>query len=206
MTDIEIMDRSVFAYLSTITEHLVYSTTDKAFQNMTKNMKYKDYIPYSMISFFRTPSFDIDMSRFNHSAATYGDFVRLREVNGNREARYVQNLPVNLTYQIDIWAATATRVLETATKLISKIYLQNQVLISPMNPDGEEARFHIINVEWMDNSDLEVENEKGRLYRHTVLITIDSRIKLTSDVITTKFDCSDVDIYNDKEEINNDNL
>lgn len=196
MTDIEIYDRAMHGYLSTITKNVIYSITSKAFQNMAKDAKYKDYIDYSMISFYRSPDFDIDLSRYQFSGAVFGDFVRLTEdEKKKREARYVHNLPVNLTYQVDIWATKETNVQDTATRLISKLFMQKQVLVAPMNPDLEEARFHIIDVKWSDNSDLEEENERGKLYRHTISVTIEAQIKLTEDVETTQFICDYVNIY-----------
>ena len=199
MTDIEIYDRAIYEYLMSISDKIIYSTTSRAFKNMTKQMKYEDYVPYNMISFYRDPNFAIDTDRYHFTGAVFGDFTRLTaDSEGNREARYVHNLPVNLTYQIDIWAPKEVIVQETAIKLISKIHMENQVVIAPMNPDGEEARFHITNVEWVDNSDLEEEDDRGKIYRHTVSITIDSRIKLTRDVSTQRFRCVPIDIYEDE--------
>lgn len=196
MTDLEIYDRAMYGYLSTISKNVLYSITSKAFQNMAKDAKYKDYIDYSLISFYRSPDIDIDLSRYQFSSAVFGDFVRLRENDEKkREARYVHNMPINLTYQIDIWATKERNVQETAIKLISKVFMQKQVIVAPMNPDAEEARFHIIDVKWTDNSDLEEENERGRLYRHTISITLEARLKLTDDVETTQFLCDYVDIY-----------
>lgn len=196
MTDLEIYDRAMHGYLSTISKNVIYSITSKAFQNMAKDAKYADYIDYSMISFYRSPDIDIDLSRYSFTGAVHGDFVRLTEdEKKKREARYVHNVPVNLTYQVDIWAPKERNVQETATKLISKIFMQKQVLVAPMNPDGEDARFHIIDTKWTDNSDLEEENDRGRLYRHTVSITLEAQLKLPVDVETTQFICDYVDIY-----------
>ena len=199
-TDIEIFDRAIYEYLSTISERVVYATTHKAVQTITKDAKYKDAIPYHFISFYRDPTFDIDNERYNFTAANFGDVIRLREYdNGDLEARYVKNLPVNLTYQIDIWASKEKNVQAAAISLISKIHMENQIVLAGMEPDGGDARFHITQVNWVDNSDLEVENEKGKLYRHTITITIDARIKLVLDVPTTEFKCIPVDIYENDE-------
>lgn len=196
MTDLERFDRAMYKYLATISEKVLYSTTSKAIQTITKKSTYKDAIPYNFISFYRDPNLEIDDTRYQFSAAQFGDMVRLSSENGERTARYVHNFPVNLTYQIDIWAVKEVYVQETAIALLHKIYTNESILIADMNPDGEDARFHFTNVNWVDNSDLEVENEKGRLYRHTITVTIEARIKLTRDVRTTEFCVVPVDIYN----------
>lgn len=197
VTDIEIFDRAVWEYLSEITNNVIYAPTNIAVQTITKNAKNKDDIPLSFISFYRDPNFDIDMDRSNFTAATLGDMIRLREdtMTKKRDAMYVQHLPVNLTYQIDIWAAKEKSVQQLAIALISKLHMENQVLIADMEPKGEPARFHITNTEWTDNSDLETENEKGRRYRHTITITIAAVIKLIRKVATTEFCAIPVDIY-----------
>lgn len=195
-SDIEIYDRAIYAYLSSISEHIIYSTTNRAFKNMLRDSKYKDYVPYDMISFYRSPDFDIDMDRYNFTAATMGDVNRrYKDAQGNIHTRYVKHVPVNLTYQVDIWSTKASIAQTTAIKLLSKIHMENQVLIAPMYPDDKEARFHITNVQWVDNSDLEIEDERGKLYRHTFTFTIDSRIKLIDEVRNTDFSCLPPEIY-----------
>lgn len=196
MTDIEIMDRAVWKYLSKVSDKIVYAPTNKAVQSILKDEKYVDNIPYTFISFYREPTFGIDMERYNFTAAQYGDFTRLREnADKTREAQFVQNIPVNLTYQVDIWAAKQVSVQQTAVGLISELYMNNQILVSNMNPEGEPARFHFTDIEWMDNSDLEIENEQGKLYRHTIKFTIDSRIKIVRNLFTSQFCDVPVNIY-----------
>lgn len=194
-TDIELLDKAVYMYLYSINDKVCYSVTSKAHQTITKNSKHQDKIPLTFISFYRSPNFDIDMGRYNFTMTQLGDNVRLSGDDYQRTARYVQSLPINVTYQVDLWAAKETSVQELAIDLITKIYMDRQVLIADMNPDGEPARFHIQDVTWVDNSDLELENEKGKIYRHTVTFTVPTVIKLTKDIPTTKFTCVPVDIY-----------
>lgn len=199
-TEIEKYDRSVYAYLSTISDKIVYAPTQAALRTITKRPEFLDDKPWNFISFYRTPLFEVDWSRMNNPGTVSGDFVRLRELRGgSREARYVQNIPLNLVYNVDIWASKNTEVQALATELITKIYMQDQVLEVPINPDGEDGRFHILDVAWNDNSDLERETEIGRIYRHTINFTIDARITLTRDVNTTKFCSVPVDIYETQE-------
>lgn len=202
MTDIERYDRAIFEYLSTLSKKIVYAPTSKAIQTITKDKNYKDAIPYNFISFYRSPNFELDKLRDSFSAAQFGDMVRLQKFDdGSREARYVHNFPVNFTYQIDMWATKESEVQETSIALLHKIYTTRSVLdVKGINPDGEPGRFHFTEILWTDNSDLEVENEKGRLYRHTVTVTIDARIKLARDVPTTEFCAVPVDIYNNEGE------
>lgn len=197
MTDIELFDRAIYGYLSTLSKIIVYAPTNKAQQTVLKNPKYKDENQYRFISFYRSPNFELDKSRDSFSAAQFGDMTRLtRFDDGSREARYVHNFPVNLTYQIDIWATKEKEVQETSISLLHKIYTTKSVLdVNGINPDGESGRFHFTEIQWTDNSDLEVENEKGRVYRHTISLTIDARIKLARDVPTTEFCAIPADIY-----------
>lgn len=197
-SDIEKYDRAVWDYLSTISAKIVYAPTQKALRTITKKEKFSDKKPWNFISFYRSSSFDVDWSRMNNPATISGDFVRLIETSeSTREARYVRNIPVNLSYSIEIWASKATEVQNLAIALITKLYMQDQVLEVPINPDGELGRFHILDISWDDNSDIERETEIGKIYRHTISFTIDARIILTVDVNTTKFCCVPVNIYED---------
>lgn len=201
MSEIELYDRAVWSYLSTISPKIVYSPTQVAVRTITKREQFSDKKPWNFISFYRNPTFDVDWSRMNNAATVTGDFTRLRmTTDTDREARYVQNIPVNLTYNVEIWASKSVEVQGLAIQLISKIYMQDQVLEVPINPDGEMGRFHIMDVSWTDNSDLERETEIGKIYRHTISFTIDARITLVRDVATKKFCCCiPVDIYEEYE-------
>lgn len=195
-SDIEKFDRAVYDYLTTICDKIVYAPTQKALRTITKKEEFSDKKPWNFLSFYRDPSFDIDWGRMNNPGTVSGDFVRLREIEGvGREARYVHNIPVTLTYSVNIWASKAKEVQNLAISLISKIYMQDQVLEVPLNPDGEMGRFHILNASWEDTSDLERETEIGKIYRHTIEFNVDARITLTRDVNTTKFCCVPLDIY-----------
>lgn len=196
MTELEKYDRSVWEYLSTVNDKIVYAPTDKALRTITKREQFSDKKPWNFISYYRSPSFDIDWSRMNNPATISGDFTRLRgSSNVDRVATYVQNIPVNLTYIVELWASKAVQVQEDSIALISKLFMEDQVLEVPINPDGEDGRFHILDVSWSDNSDLERETEIGKIYRHTISFTIDARLTLTRDVNTHRFKCVPVNIY-----------
>jgi hypothetical protein len=207
MTEIEKYDRAVFDYLSTISGKIVYAPTQVAIRTITKKEQFSDKKPWNFISYYRNPSFEVDWNRMNNPAAVTGDFVRLTKLSDNtREARYVHNIPVNLTYNVEIWASKATEVQELAIALVTKIYMQEQVLEVPINPDGELGRFHLLDVSWNDNSDLERETEIGKIYRHTISFTVDARITFVRDINTTKFCTVPVDIYEEcKGELDYDN-
>lgn len=195
-TDIEKYDRAVFEYLTTISAKIVYAPTQLAMKSITKQEKFSDKKPWNFISFYRNPLFEVDWNRMNNPAAVTGDFVRLLDLGDDkREARYVHNIPVNLTYNVELWASKAVEVQEMAIALITKIYMQDQVLEVPINPGGEDGRFHILDVTWSDNSDIERESEVGRIYRHTISFSIDSRITMVRDKQTKKFCCVPVNIY-----------
>lgn len=196
MSEIEKYDRAVWDYLSTISGKIVYAPTQIALRTITKRERFSDNKPWSFISYYRNSLFDIDWTRMNNPATVTGDAVRLKILSGDdREVRYVQNIPVNLTYNVEIWASKAIEVQELSIALITKIYMQDQVLEVPINPDGEMGRFHILDVAWNDNSDLERETEIGKIYRHTINFTLDARITLVKDVNTTKFCPIPVNIY-----------
>lgn len=196
MSDIQLYDKAVYDYLYQIIPRVVYAPTDKASYTITKNPEYKDKVPFPFISFYRNPSLDIENERQTDERVK-GTFLRLREdnVTKEREARYVCSIPVSLTYQVDIWATKATVLLDYAEQLIMDLLSARPVLIVPINFEGEDGRFHILDVSWSDNSDLEEEKEHGRLYRHTITFTIDARIKRLIEKKTTKVTCPDIDIY-----------
>ena len=187
-TDIEKFDRAVFSYLSTISSKIVYAPTQMALRTITKREEFSDKKPWNFISYYRNPTFEIDWNRMNNPATIAGDAVRVSNIPPSSiyETRYIQNIPVNLTYNIELWASKATEVQELATNLITKIYMQEQVLEVPINPDGEMGRFHLLDVSWTDNSDLERETEIGKIYRHTVSMTVDARITLKRDINNIK--------------------
>lgn len=195
MTDIEKYDRAVYEYLSSINDKIVYAPTQRAIPTITKREKFSDKKPWNFISYYRNSSFDIDWNRMNNPATVTGDFTGLMALEDAREARYVQNIPVNLTYSVELWASKATEVQEMSTALISKLFMQDQVLEVPINPNGEMGRFHLLDITWDDNSDIERETDIGKIYRHTINFTVDARVTLVRDVKTTKFTCVPVDIY-----------
>ena len=203
MTDIEKYDRAVFDYLLDISDKVIYAPTQNALKTITKREKFSDNKPWNFLSYYRNSNFDIDWSRMNNPATISGDFVRLTKDGSNREARYVQNIPVNLTYVVNIWASKAVEVQSLSTALISKLFMQDQVIEVPINADGESGRFHLLDISWNDNSDIERESEIGRIYRHTIEFTIDARITLTRDVSTRKFCVVPVNIYEEDSDESN---
>lgn len=197
MTDIEKFDRAVYEYLTSISSKIVYAPTGNAVKTITKKERFSDDKPWNFISYYRDSSFDVDWSRMNNPATIYGDRVSMGGIPDTEDIkqRFVQNIPLNLTYDVNLWASKNTEVQEMSVALISKIYMQNQVLKVPINPDGEMGRFHILDVSWDDNSDIERESEIGKIYRHTVSFTIDARLTLTREKVDKSFCCVPVDIY-----------
>lgn len=197
MTDIEKFDRAVFEYLTTISSRIVYAPTQNAIRTITRDEKFSDKKPWNFISFYRDSQFDVDWNRMNNPATIYGDRVGLGGIPDTKKlkSKYVQNIPLNLTYDVNIWASKNTEVQELSVALISKIYMTDQVLIVPINPNGEMGRFHILDVSWSDNSDIERETEIGKIYRHTISFTIDARLTLTREEVNDPFCVVPVNIY-----------
>ena len=189
MTDIEKFDRAVYEYLTTISSKIVYAPTGNALKTITKKEKFSDNKPWNFISYYRDSSFDIDWSRMNNPATLIGDRVSkvYDETKDLFTMQYVQNIPLNLSYDVNMWASKNTEVQEMAVALVSKIYMQKQVIKVPINPDGEMGRFHILDVSWNDNSDIERETEIGKIYRHTISFTIDARLTLVAERKRNKF-------------------
>lgn len=206
MTDIEKIDRAVFSYLTTISSKVIWSPTQLALRTITKREKFEDQKPWNFISYYRAPSFEVDWSRMNNPATISGSLNRLVENSMDRgvDARYIQNIPLNLTYYVDIWASKSVEVQELAISLISKMYMQDQVLEVPLLPEGDLVRFHLLDITWDDNSDIERENEIGRIYRHTISFTVDARLTLVREIKTTRFCCVPVNIYDEYEGVLND--
>lgn len=185
MTDIEIYDRGIYEYLSYISPNIVYAPNSIAHRKIAEYEKNKDLTPWSFISYYRDPSFEFDTDRMNFTSMRLGQITQF-DVDASKSEQYityVRDIPVNLTYQVDIWAAKATTVLELATKLVSQLQMKSPVLKVPMNPGGEEARFYFLDITWNDNSDIENEQDKGKIYRHTFTFKVDARIKLVREVV-----------------------
>lgn len=200
MTDIEKFDRAVYKYLYSISQKIVYTPTSTAIREITKRETFTENTPWTFISFYRDPAFDIDWSRMNNPATIYGDMISVTgngipDPNAFYKKNIVQNIPLNLRYTVEIWASRAVEVQDRAVALISKIFMKNQVLLVPINSNDENGRFHILDVSWQDNSDLERETDLGKIYRHTISFTIDARLTLDKSIDVTKFEIPDIDIY-----------
>lgn len=194
-TEIEKYDRAVFDYLSTISGKIVYAPTSMAVRTITKREKFKDDKPWSFLSFYRSPTFEVNWDRMNNPATIYGELTRFTiNSDSDRVAQYTQYIPVNLSYSIEIWASRAVEVQSLAISLMTKIFMQEQVLKVDLG-EGDPARFHILDVSWNDNSDLERETDIGKIYRHTISFTIDARLNLVTELNTTRFCCVPVNIY-----------
>jgi hypothetical protein len=89
---------------------------------------------------------------------------------------YVHSIPVNLLYQVDVWAARQTELLSLSQDILIDLRSARRVLQVPMNPDEELARFSINDVTLTDNSDLESETDTGKVYRHTLSFVIEGYI------------------------------
>lgn len=178
MTDIEIYDRGVGEYLTYISNKVIYAPTSKAQREITSYEKHSDLTPWSFVSFYRDPKFELDSERMNYTTQNLGDLVRFSVEDNIQDIDYVHSIPVNLSYQVDIWSSKNSTVQELSILLLHQLLIKKPVLKVPMNPDGEEARFHMLDITWTDNSDIESERDKGRIYRHTFNFTVDARIKM----------------------------
>lgn len=195
MTDIELYDTAVYQYLDGLGKRVLYSPTSKARKEVTKLTTTDEKIPWGFLSFYRSPNFEYDPSRDNFAARNFGDHVSsVAAAASNVKGTYVHNIPINLTYNIDVWAATRSEVQELAIKVLSKLAFTDRVLTAPINPDEVPARFHILDLDWVDNSDIEDEESVGRIYRHTISFTIDARLKLVRTTNVTLFDYSKIPI------------
>lgn len=191
VSDFELYDIAVVDYMKEVLPIVVYAPTDKAEMTLVKRApKYKDNIPYPFISVYRDPSMPIDHNRYS-SQAIGGDRVRVTSSTRERGciSRYVHSIPVTLTYQADIWATKATDALRSAQNMLTKLTIRNPVLFVPINPDGEMGRFHLLDVNHVDNSDIESEEDKGKKYRHTFTFTVNAWIKYVRDEDNTLWEC-----------------
>lgn len=184
MTDIEIYDRGIYEYLSFISPNIVYAPNSIAHRKIAEYERNEDLTPWAFISYYRESTFEFDTDRLNFTSMRLGNLNRFEvEPDANlQHLRYVQDIPVNLTYQVDIWAAKAVTALEMAIKLVTQLQMRAPVLKVPMNPEGEDARFYFLDITWNDNSDIENEEDKGKIYRHTFTFKVDARIKLVREM------------------------
>lgn len=205
-SDIELYDTAIFKYVQDLIPRVVFAPTDRASYTLIKKFpKYKDNIPYPFASIYRDPHIPIDHNRFSNQAIK-GHFIKLTTIgtdSNSRNARYVHSIPVTLSYQVDLWGSKSVEILELSQAMLVKLTMKNPVLIVPINPDGEDGRFHILDVDLVDNSDIENEENVGRLYRHTFTFTINAWIKYVDDIVTSKWVCpeivvtDDISIYDD---------
>lgn len=200
VSDIELYDTAVFKYIQDLHSRVVYAPTDRASYTLVKKFpNYKDKIPFPYMSFYRDPEIPIDRERYSNQAIR-GHFTKLTTMgtdSDSRKATYIHSIPVTLSYQVEIWGSKSTEVLELSQDFLVKLTMLNPVLFVPINPDGEMGRFHILDVNLVDNSDLENEENKGRLYRHTFTFTINAWIKHVNDTETTKWVCPEIVVVDD---------
>lgn len=197
-SDIERYDRAIAEYLADILPRVVYAPTNRAAYTITKATKGSaDSIPYPFISFYRDPSIPIDHSRYNN-AAVRGDYRGIKSSTKGtyRTTNYQHSIPVTLTYQIDVWGVKSSEILTISQKLLLKLTTTNPVLVAPMDDEGTTGRFHILDVNLVDNSDIVSEEEQGRLYRHTVSFTLAAWIRSMEEEDTGLFTCPVIVVTN----------
>lgn len=205
LTDIERYDRAVATYLVGITDKLVFAPTSKARLQVTKmysedTRKDQDHIPWAFISYYRHPQFVLDNQRDGFPNRMVGENVSnvmLDKLN-IRKSTYVKALPINLTYSVDVWSGTHRHLLELSELVATRLYFNQRVLTAPVDiSEDETARFAVQDIDWTDNSDIESEEEYGRIYRHTFTFTIDAVLKVVKEYRTYPLDMSKIliDIY-----------
>jgi len=186
----------VYAYLKDVCDRVVYSTTDKAIKEASRQgFIPNDKTPWGFISYHRDPTFNIDWDRDNYSMRITGARLKtLKTQEGKYTSVYSQAFPVNISYTVDLWAATNKRVQELGMALAAKLMLQDPVMMAPIEYNGSDARFHITSIEWVDNSDLEGEYEHGKIYRHSVSFTVAAHMQLVTYLSTRPFDYTSIPI------------
>lgn len=198
IADIQLYDEAVMAYLKQIHPKVYFATTDTAKPKNAKDNK--DSTSYPFISFYRDPDLHIDESRANNSGIVDGDLTK-RAYKASPDDKlftfeYVHSIPVNLMYQVDIWAARQRELLALSQDVLIDLRSARRVLYVPINPDGEMGRFAIDDVTLTDNSDLESETETGKVYRHTLSFVIEAYIKRVRRPQIPRFNPNvSIDIY-----------
>jgi hypothetical protein len=152
VADITLYDRSIQQYLLNHNEFVYYAPTDKAKEKNSKSNG--DTTKYPFISFYRDPDISIDESRANNANIVRGDLTkRAYKTSPSDELfsyDYVHSIPVNLMYQVDIWAARQSEVLELAQSVLIDLRSARRVLHVPMNPEGELGRFSFDDISLVD--------------------------------------------------------
>ena len=199
MTDIEIYDRAVYAYLNTIADRIIYAPADIAIREITK--KYPgstENTGWCFISYYRDPSFEIDYSRDSFSARQIGDRATRAydPETGKLSMTTLRTIPVNLSYTVDIWAARNATVQEVAINLVHQIQTNpsSAVFKASMGLNEEAVRYHFQSLEWTDNSDLVNDTEHGRIYRHTISFTLAANLKWVTTTQKTPFEYTNIPI------------
>jgi hypothetical protein len=200
ISDVQLYDIAVASYLAEVSgfhNRIYYAVTSMAKEKCSKENRDKTVYPFG--SFYREPDLTIDESRFNSSVIP-GFKTRMLVTNNTTgypfKTEYVHSIPVNLLYQVDVWAARMEDALLISQELLLDLKSIKPVLLVPINPDGENGRFTFLDVSLTDNSDLESEDDNGKVYRYTFSFLIEAYIKNAVQKDSQRFNPNDnISIY-----------
>ena len=195
-SDIQVLDEGLSDYLKAFFPRVVYAPTNRArYTVLRKNPKLKDNDIYPYISFYRDANVIIDYSRYDASVIK-GDYQRLRRYDpeGQLYAVYHHSIPVTLNYQVDIWSDKQADAMKYSQALVLKLMVTDPVLFIKLGNHTQNGGYHILDVKLVDNSDLEAEESRGRLYRHTITFHIAGWMDYIEQRETTPWVCPKVDI------------
>lgn len=194
MSDIQAYDTALLDYFKQVTDKVYYAPTEGAKSKNSKMNGDRTYYPF--LSFYRDTDLQIDDSRMNVSM-TQGHFTRMNQTSPSddlHDTHYEHFIPVNLMYQVDVWSAKHADLLSLSQELLIDLKSARKVLEVPTS-DGKVARFEFRDVSWVDNSDLESEDETGRKYRHTFSFIIEAYISKVKVKRKATFQNASLDIY-----------
>lgn len=185
---------------------VIFEPVDTAFDYAMRQTKGDLKFPF--ISLYNSPSIEISALNNNYSAIKEGTpmyrQVPVYDKQGNQTgftnkvSKNVQNLYINIEYQLDIWATTRRDVEDVMQELLFLLYDKREVSI---NYYGQELYFTFtIGDNIVDNSDLVNYDTNNKIYRMTLNVLVTGSIYRTTNYFNVLEPKIDID-YLEKEEV-----
>jgi len=147
----------------------------------------------NMVSMYRT-GMEIDRSRLNNFVARNGIYVKYTDET-KQVAMKMRYVPKILTYTIENWFTNAD-CLDSRALLFDEWLVSNDFTLKFTDVDTQiEYEFPIILEEQADNSDLESQFEKGKIFRLTTVLNVQALIPVVPPTTVKTILTVECDIY-----------
>ena len=166
-SSLKIYDKGMLNKFRSVFDNCIIAESDGAFSTAEEQL---GEVKLPLISIYRD-DFNIHPARFNLSQRRRGSSI-VSKAEDNSEYKTIQDIPMELSYQIDIW----TRRKEDIDKLVPEVifWLVENPNIE-VNIDGIDHPIEFsltLEEDIMDNTDLMSFEDKGRIFRMTIPVRI----------------------------------